>query len=311
MLMTETLLRNALPVPAEAADGAAPPSQGPGLPAPGGLALPQPPVLLTQLRGEPVAALSRLAACLDAPSCATLMQCSVALGLGPPGGRRSTFEAAIDGFGAHRAVDLFGVLALVGQMRALAQQRDGAGGPCASWAGFWEHGLHRARVLAWLARRHGGVPADLALSFGLLCDSAVALMMLELQAPSYRVTLAEANLGHRPVTEVERGRHGTDHAEVACAIARGWGLDAELAAAVGRHHDDRVLSAPGQPQVRTLVALGLVADRMTVRPAARHRQHVEWQRGGALALHALGLSLQDYDDWLDEIGVQATPGGRG
>ncbi|MFO1275485.1 MAG: hypothetical protein U1F21_05565 [Sphaerotilus natans] len=45
------------------------------------------------------------------------MQCSVALGLGPPGGRRSTFEAAIDGFGAHRAVDLFGVLALVGQMR--------------------------------------------------------------------------------------------------------------------------------------------------------------------------------------------------
>ena len=32
---------------------------------------------------------------------------------------------------------------------------------------------------------------------------------------------------------------------------------------------------------------------MTVRPAARHRQHVEWQRGGAMALHVLGLSLQE------------------
>ena len=50
---------------------------------------------------------------------------------------------------------------------------------------------------------------------------------------------------------------------------------------------------------------------VTVRPAARHRQHVEWQRGGAMALHVLGLSLQDYDDWLDEVSVQATLGGRG
>lgn len=30
-----------------------------------------------------------------------------------------------------------------------------------------------------------------------------------------------------------------------------------------------------------------------------------------MALHVLGLSLQDYDDWLDEVSVQATLGGRG
>lgn len=313
--MTETLLC-AIARPDSAADEAAgglPPAAAGSVQM---LALPAAPVLLSQLRSESPAALSRLAAALDAPSCALLMQCAISLGLGPPGGRRSTFEAAIDAFGVRRAVDLFGTLALVGQMRALAQQRDGAGGPCASWAGFWEHSLNRARVLAWLARRHGGESADLALGFGLLCDSAVALMMLELQSPSYRVTLAEANLGHRPVTEVERSRHGIDHAEVAERLALHWGLDAGLAGAVGRHHDARVLtpepSSPEQPcRVRLLVALGLVADRMTVRPAARHRQHVEWQRGGAMALHVLGLSLQDYDDWLDEVSVQATLGGRG
>ncbi|MFM2341152.1 MAG: hypothetical protein RLZZ592_805 [Pseudomonadota bacterium] len=300
MRMTVTLQCSA--ATAAAADVAAGPC---------GLSLPEVPDLLERLRSEPVGGLSRLAACLDAPSCSLLMQCAVMLGLGPPGGRRSTFEAAVEVFGPQRTVDLFGVLTLVGQMQMLANRRDGAGGPCTSWASFWSHSLNRARVLAWLARRHGSEGPDLALAFGLLCDSAVALMMLELQTPSYRVTLAEANLGHRPVTEVERGRHGTDHAEVAGRIAAGWGFDAGLARAVGHHHDDRALTPQQDERVRTLVALGLVADRMTVRPAARHRQHVEWQRGGTMALHVLGMSAQDYEDWLDEVNLHSVLNGRG
>lgn len=169
---------------------------------------------------------------------------------------------------------------------------------------FWDVAHRRSVAMAWLARRHGAVEPDVAQTFGLFCDVGIPVLLQRYDTPSYRVTLAEANLGHRPFTEVERSRHGTDHAVVGAALARTWGVGEEIVEAVCLHHDYRVLTVPHRDRVSSrLIALALVAERMIQLHRGRNR-HGEWERGGSLALAALGMTMDDFEDWSDEIRTQ-------
>lgn len=168
---------------------------------------------------------------------------------------------------------------------------------------FWDVAQRRSLAMAWLARQLHVVEPDVAHTFGLFCDVGIAVLIQRFEAPSYRVTLAEANLGHRPFTEVERSRHGTDHAVVGAALARSWGVSDEIVEAVALHHDYRVLARRDAARVRHLIALVLVADRYLQRRNG-HNRHGEWERGGAAALATLGVNGAAYEAWCDELDSQ-------
>jgi HD-like signal output (HDOD) protein len=168
---------------------------------------------------------------------------------------------------------------------------------------FWDVAHRRSLAMSWLARHHGVVEPDVAHTFGLFCDVGIAVLIQRFEQPSYRVTLAEANLGRRPFTEVERARHGTDHAVVGAALAHSWGVSAEIVEAVRLHHDYRVFASAEAPRVRHLIALALVAERCIQRQQGRNR-HGEWERGGARALLVLGAHQRDFDAWCDELRTQ-------
>lgn len=169
---------------------------------------------------------------------------------------------------------------------------------------FWDVAQRRSIAIAWLARQHGQVEPDLAHSFGLFCDIGIPVLLLRFEQPSYRVTLAEANLGRRPFTEVEQRRHGTHHALVGASMAGAWGLSEEIVQAVALHHDYRCLGSSVVPQrVQVLVALALLAERIIQRHQGLNR-HAEWQRGGMAALLALELTPHQAEAWADEVQAQ-------
>lgn len=213
------------------------------------------------------------------------------LGLPQPIG---TVQVAFERLGSTRCMAILSALVL---RRVL---------PCKgpSLERFWDVAQRRSIAMGWLARHHGLIEPDVAHSFGLFCDIGIPVMLQRFEQPSYRVTLAEANLGHRAFTEVEQGRHGTSHTLVGASMAASWGLSDEIVQAVALHHEYRIFGDPAIPRrVQVLVALALVADRIIQRHQGLNR-HAEWQRGGTEALLALELTPHQLEGWADEVQAQ-------
>ncbi|PXW98190.1 HD-like signal output (HDOD) protein [Sphaerotilus hippei] len=259
-----------------------------------GYDVPPQPGLLVQLRGELARArprtdvLVQLAAGDVAIASALMRTANTPLAglLRPAGTLRLVFER----LGAQRCISIL-------TDHVMRQVWSGRG---PTFERFWDVASKRGMVTSWLAQRHGEIEPDVAHTFGLFCDVGIPLLMQHCTTPSYQVTLAEANLGRRPFTDVERGRHGTDHAAVGAALAHSWGIDSEVVEAVSVHHDYRVFVAPVAPRLKLLVALGLVADRIIQCHTGLNR-HAEWQRGGDQALRVLGLTPDEFDAWADEV----------
>jgi HD-like signal output (HDOD) protein len=264
------------------------------------IGIPPCPEMLMRLRaelGRPQPRTEELArtAMTDVAVSAALLKLAYAPWMGGERGRgRGTVAQAFERLGPARCTALLSALVL--------REVLPAHGP--SLERFWDVANRRSVAMAWLARRHGTVAPDVAQTFGLFCDVGIPVLLQRFEAPSYRVTLAEANLGWRPFTEVERARHGTDHAVVGAALARTWGVGEDIVEAVCLHHDYRVLGAPQRHRPPSLlIALALVAERMIQLHRGRNR-HGEWLRGGAQALATLGMTADDFEDWSDEIRTQ-------
>jgi HD-like signal output (HDOD) protein len=271
--------------------------RGAGLEAETGLALPVRPAPVQALQagldeagGLPALVEGGYRWLIGQPAVATaLLQSAGALGL-DPGGRRATWGQAVHRFGGERAAALLTALTLVVVLPVEADGPDR----------FRTFALQRARLMAWLARRHGDVEPDVALVCGLYGEAGVALMLQRFHAPSYRATLAEVNLGHRPCLDIEQWRHGIDHAALGAQIAQHWEAPADVVEAVHHHHDYVWLGRQPARRQGLLVALGLLAERMIRQPPGRQR-HAEWVRGGALALQALDVAPEEAQAWNDEI----------
>lgn len=170
----------------------------------------------------------------------------------------------------------------------------------ASLAAFWDLSTRRAQAMVFLSRRLRIGAPDVAHTFGLFCDTGVALLLGRFAgyAASFEAAAAAAQ---RRFTEVEDERHSTNHAAIGCLLARNWGLSSDVSWAILHHHDYGVIDdGATDDAVRSLVALSLLAER-ALQGYQGHRGSLEWDKGGARACAYLGLSDDEATELLDQL----------
>ena len=169
---------------------------------------------------------------------------------------------------------------------------------------FWDVSAKRARAMTYLARTRRVVPPALAHTYGLFAEIGIAILMLRFPGPSgYLATLDRCNAHEGSITALEQSLHGVDHALVGALTARTWGVSQTAVLAGRLHHEYSSWMGPMPPQVRELVALGLVCETIIQRYQGMNR-HVEWSKGGATALAALGMNDDDLEDWCEDVHAQ-------
>lgn len=165
---------------------------------------------------------------------------------------------------------------------------------------FWETSTRRALAMAYIARQLYDVDADLAHTCGLFCHVGIPILMQGVRG--YAGTLAEALARQdRSFTDTENAAHKTNHAVVGALVARTWRLSPVIYQAVRLHHDFTVLNDSHiDPQVRTLVAVALVAEHL-VHEFEGIKRHPEWHLHGASCLAALQVQADELTHWADAL----------
>ncbi|MDO9234995.1 MAG: HDOD domain-containing protein [Aquabacterium sp.] len=164
---------------------------------------------------------------------------------------------------------------------------------------FWDVSSKRSQAMGLLASRVGMDSAS-AQTMGLFADVGIPLLAQRFELPSYIDTLGEAAQSELAFTQVEQDRHGTDHTVIGSLLAKAWGLSADVAQAVRAHHDYDIGHTRHSHFVQELVALCLVADHIIQRFQGL-KSHIEWLKGGAMAMNVLAISQTDVDNWADEL----------
>jgi HD-like signal output (HDOD) protein len=170
----------------------------------------------------------------------------------------------------------------------------------AALAQFWDQSTRRAHAMVLLSRRLRIGAPDVAHTFGLFCNTGVALLLDRFDDYHFTYEQALADADAR-ITDVEEARHQTHHAAIGCLLARNWGLSSEVAWAILHHHDYAVIDDDASdPTVRSLVALSLLAER-ALQAYQGTSESLEWHKGGARALSYLGLAEDEATDLLDRV----------
>jgi HD-like signal output (HDOD) protein len=165
---------------------------------------------------------------------------------------------------------------------------------------FWDVSSKRSQAMGLMASRVG-LESSVAQTMGLFADVGIPLLAKRFSEPSYIDTLDEAaSSSDRAFTHVEQSRHSTDHTVIGSLLARSWGLSMDVINAVRLHHDYEILQEGASAIVQELVALCLVVEHIIQRFQGM-TQHVEWIKGGELAMKTLALSQTDVDNWADEL----------
>jgi HD-like signal output (HDOD) protein len=165
---------------------------------------------------------------------------------------------------------------------------------------FWETSTRRAMAMTYIARQLYGVDAELAHTCGLFCHVGIPILMQGVRG--YAGTLAEALARQdRSFTDTENAAHKTDHAVVGALVARAWRFSPVIYQAVRLHHDFTVINDLRiDPQVRTLVAVALVAEHL-VHDFEGVARHPEWHEHGASCIDALQVKAEELTDWADAL----------
>jgi len=165
---------------------------------------------------------------------------------------------------------------------------------------FWDTSTRRALAMAHIARQLYGVDAELAYTCGLFCHVGIPILMQGVRG--YAGTLTEALARQdRSFTETENVAHKTDHAVVGALVARTWRLPTPIYQAVRLHHDFTILQDTNvAPDVRTLVAMGLVAEHLVTLHEGADEQR-EWANHGAACLACLAVNEAEVDAWVDAL----------
>jgi hypothetical protein len=84
-------------------------------------------------------------------------------------------------------------------------------------------------------------------------------------------------------------------------VAKTWHLPRDVAVAVRLHHDFTCLKQASFPEtVRTLVALGLIADQLVNRHEGVSESR-EWSSYGAACIEHLAVTDDEVEQWVDEL----------
>ncbi len=166
---------------------------------------------------------------------------------------------------------------------------------------FWETSSGVALICAQVARGIKGVDRDEAYTFALFRDCGVPLMMKKF--PDYVALMNDtASQRETSIIELELLRYNIDHARVGAQLARSWHLSEEVSAAILNHNafglydgSDAEFPAPSGK----LAAMALVAEEVFMRCDCEGHS-VDWGRGGAAAMTALGLSDDDIEGFEGE-----------
>lgn len=170
----------------------------------------------------------------------------------------------------------------------------------ADLAAFWDLSTRRAQAMVFLSRQLRIGAPDVAHTFGLFCDTGVALLLDRFDGYAATFAMAAGEPARR-FTEIEDQRHGTNHVALGCLLARNWGLSTDVSWAILHHHDYGVIDDDATDgAVRALVALSLLAERALQAYQGR-RDCIEWDKGGARACAYLGLSDDEATDLLDQL----------
>lgn len=165
---------------------------------------------------------------------------------------------------------------------------------------FWERAAKRAQAMSFMAERLPGVSADVAYTYGLFCH--VGLPVMAQSVKGYLSTLVEAQARiDRSFVATENANHRTDHAVVGALVSRLWRLAPAVTAAVRLHHDlDAIGERSVDPDVHTLVAMGLLAEHLMRRHEGLEPD-VDWHGHGEAAMAWLHVSDADLCTWHDEL----------
>jgi HD-like signal output (HDOD) protein len=165
---------------------------------------------------------------------------------------------------------------------------------------FWERSAKRAVVMAYMAGKLPGVSSDLAHTYGLFCHVGLPVMIQSVKG--YASTMVEARARiDRSYVQTENANHKTDHAVVGALVARVWRLSPTVMAGIRLHHDlDALGESSADPEVNTLIAMGLLAEYITVRHEG-FDPDVDWAEHGAAAMAWLEVSDADLMAWEDEL----------
>ena len=198
-----------------------------------------------------------------------------------------------------QAIALLGIDQVAALMTGLLA-RQAIGADNAALAAFWDLSTRRAQAMVFLARRLRIGAPDVAHTFGLFCDTGVALLLGRFDDYAATLALAGADPTHC-FSDIEDRRHGTNHVAIGCLLARNWGLPQGVYWAILHHHDYAVIDdAASDDAVRSLVALSLLAER-ALQAYQGHRESPEWNKGGERACAYLGLSDDEATDLLDQL----------
>lgn len=170
----------------------------------------------------------------------------------------------------------------------------------ASLAQFWELSTRRAQAMVFLSRRLRIGAPDVAHTFGLFCNTGVALLLNRFgdYGATYELALDDA---FNRFTDLEDQRHSTNHAAIGCLLARNWGLSSEVAWAILHHHDYQVIDDEASDDtVRSLVALSLLAER-ALQAYQGSADSPEWHKGGERACAYLGMGEDEVTDLIDQL----------
>lgn len=166
---------------------------------------------------------------------------------------------------------------------------------------FWDSADQVAMLCTFLAKRLPGISGDEAHTYGLFHDCGIPILMQKF--PDYKDTLFAANANDDELfTIVEDQRHATNHATVGYLMAKTWHLPAALYEAILRHHDITIYTIPDsiQPRIRTLIALGRLAEHLRETLLRMLGDH-GWEKVEGHVLNALGISAAELDDIKEEV----------
>lgn len=165
---------------------------------------------------------------------------------------------------------------------------------------FWDVSDKRAMAMQLLSRQLRVSTPDVAHTFGLFCDIGIPLLLTRFPDYSETLQLANASVDER-FPSVEDKRHHTNHATIGSLLGRTWGLAPDVVMAIRLHHEYEVLTESLTPDsIKGLVALSLIVEK-AIQTYQHMNKHVEWEKGGHLALEVLGMTEDEMFDICEEL----------